>query len=602
MASRYRPLALYIFLLAAATAWWLAQGLSGNPEFPPIWAVALLILGSLFIWQLGLPAPRVGLSSMERLPQIGLLLVLSPPVAATICATASLLWPLISRSYSHGSLKVAALRGVHNASMTAMMLLLAGRAYVAAGGRHPLDGLSWNDIWPLTAMALTAQAVNVVLMALFFRFDGREVRKIIKPVYMVVDLIFVPAGVLAALLYTTGTLATFALFVGLMVVFVLSFNGIGRTLSAVESDSAPLARLSQARRALRGARRIDELGERILTETRALFRFDEFHLALVDHEERQLELRVHERRGERLPVRAKPLDAGLFGWVVERAEAVLIEDWARAPAVLRQRAAVTDRETGSLIAVPLIEEEAVIGLLSVRHARAGIYSDADLHLMQRLAEQVAAAVADAHAFEDLEDYRQRLEERVAERTQELEKANREKERLISALGERSRELERESQEDPLTGIANRRCFSERLAAEIAVAQAVGQPLTLAVADLDHFKIVNDRLGHAVGDEVLRQSAALMRQVCRSTDLVARIGGEEFALILPGMTREAALCFCENLRHSVESHDWRLVHPQLRVTLSIGLYQWDGAADDAELLQAADTQLYEAKNAGRNRVA
>ncbi|NJO13067.1 MAG: GGDEF domain-containing protein, partial [Gammaproteobacteria bacterium] len=92
---------------------------------------------------------------------------------------------------------------------------------------------------------------------------------------------------------------------------------------------------------------------------------------------------------------------------------------------------------------------------------------------------------------------------------------------------------------PLTGIANRRCFGERLAAEIDVARAVGQPLTLAVADLDHFKVVNDRLGHSVGDEVLRQSALLMRQLCRTTDLVARIGGEEFALILPGMARESA---------------------------------------------------------------
>ncbi|HKZ74528.1 MAG TPA: diguanylate cyclase, partial [Steroidobacteraceae bacterium] len=206
------------------------------------------------------------------------------------------------------------------------------------------------------------------------------------------------------------------------------------------------------------------------------------------------------------------------------------------------------------------------------------------------------------AFEDLENYRQRLEERVAERTHELENANAEKERLIAALGERSRTLERESQEDPLTGIANRRCFTQRLTAEIDVARTVRQPLTLAVADLDHFKIVNDRLGHSVGDEVLRRSAALMRHLCRGTDLVARIGGEEFALILPATRREAAIEVCEELRRAVESHDWDAVHPHLRVTLSIGLWEWDGAADAAALLAAADAQLYEAKRRGRNRVA
>jgi diguanylate cyclase (GGDEF)-like protein len=243
----------------------------------------------------------------------------------------------------------------------------------------------------------------------------------------------------------------------------------------------------------------------------------------------------------------------------------------------------------------------VIGLLSVQHTEASVYSTADLHLLQRLGEHVAAAVADARAFEDLEDYRARLEERVAERTMELEKASREKERLITALREQSSALERESREDALTGIANRRHFMQRLAAELEVAHAVGQPLALAIADLDRFKVVNDDLGHRVGDEALRQSAAVMNQLCQGTNLVARIGGEEFALLLPGMTHTSAAVFCERLRASIETHDWGGVHPDLRVTVSIGVALWDGRVDGAALLEAADAQLYAAKRAGRNRV-
>jgi diguanylate cyclase (GGDEF)-like protein len=602
MASRYRPLIVYSLLLAAGAGAWLVYGLAGAHDFPPIWVVGLCIAACLFVWQFGVPAPRVGLTSLERLPQIGLLLVLSPPVAAAICACASLLWPFVNRGYSYGSLKVAALRAIHNAGMTALMLLAAGEVYVATGGRHPLSSLALTDVLPLIAMALVAQIINVLSMTLYYWFDGRDVRRIIKPVYSLMDLVFVPAGVLAAVLFNAAPPATFALFAALMVVFVLSFNGIGRTLSVAESESAPLARLSQARRALHGARHIDELGNRILTETRALFRFDEFHLVLVDREAEMLELRVHERHGHRLAPRRRRLDVGLFGWVVAHAEPLLIEDWRRLPESQRRAADLQEKSSGALIAVPLIEDGRVIGILSVQHTEPGAYSHADLHLMQQLAEQVAAAVADARAFEDVEAYRHRLEERVTERTRELEKANSEKERLIAALGERSRTLERESQEDPLTGIANRRVFGQRLAAEIEVARVVGQPLTLAVADLDHFKVINDQLGHAVGDEVLRRIADLMRRLCRQSDLVARIGGEEFALVLPGMSRESSVDFCENLRHAVEQHDWSAVHPKLKVTLSIGLYQWTGGGDVAELLQAADTQLYRAKNEGRNRVA
>jgi diguanylate cyclase (GGDEF)-like protein len=344
------------------------------------------------------------------------------------------------------------------------------------------------------------------------------------------------------------------------------------------------------------------LGDRILAETRALFRFDEFYLVLVDSERKVLDLRVHERFEERLPARPKPLGAGLFGRVVADGTPILVEDWQRPPEDVSRYAVRTDKDTGSVIVVPLVVENAVIGLLSIQHTRAGVYSDADLHLMQRLAEQVAPAVADARAFENLEDYRLRLEERVAERTVELEQANREKERLIAALRERSHKFERESHEDPLTGIANRRRFAQRLDAETDLALAAGQSLTLAVADLDHFKVINDRLGHAVGDQVLVECAALMRKMCRTTDLVARVGGEEFALILPGMTSDGAIMFCENLRRAIESRNWQLVHPDLRVTLSIGLAQWDGSVDPDELLRAADAELYRAKNAGRNRVS
>src|SRR6188768_2869787 len=177
MRSRYGALAIYSILLACVAGGTLLLALRGV-DFPAWWVILLCIGACLFVWQFGLRAPRLGLISMERLPQIGLLLVFEPAVAASICAAASLTWPLVSRRYSQGSMKVAALRAIHNASMTALMLMLAGQAYLAADGRHPLTGLVASDVLPLVAMALTAQVVNVGLMMLFFRFDGRDVRSI----------------------------------------------------------------------------------------------------------------------------------------------------------------------------------------------------------------------------------------------------------------------------------------------------------------------------------------------------------------------------------------------------------------------------------------
>lgn len=194
-----------------------------------------------------------------------------------------------------------------------------------------------------------------------------------------------------------------------------------------------------------------------------------------------------------------------------------------------------------------------------------------------------------------------LERRVEERTAELARANRDKEKLLADLEAQRVKAERLSREDPLTQLANRREFDERLDDEIRRAERYGTPVTAAMFDLDHFKRVNDRFGHALGDAVLREAADLMRHECRTIDVVARYGGEEFALALPGSDLQAGIVLCERIRVAFEKFDWNRLASGLAVRISAGVSAWSTGMSAPALLAAADSHLYEAKRRGRNRV-
>lgn len=150
--------------------------------------------------------------------------------------------------------------------------------------------------------------------------------------------------------------------------------------------------------------------------------------------------------------------------------------------------------------------------------------------------------------------------------------------------------------DALTGLYNRGGFHERAQALWAGVA----PLALAIVDADHFKRVNDSFGHAIGDAVLRQLAQLLLQACRPDDLVARLGGEEFVLLLNDANTAQAAQVCERVRAQVAGHDWAALHPGLAITVSLGLAERSPADDCAALLERADQALYAAKSQGRNR--
>jgi diguanylate cyclase (GGDEF)-like protein len=190
--------------------------------------------------------------------------------------------------------------------------------------------------------------------------------------------------------------------------------------------------------------------------------------------------------------------------------------------------------------------------------------------------------------DELKNTNAHLEEQVVERTAALTAANRELEQLATR--------------DPLTGVGNRRHFNQVSNTEMARMRRYGHPLALMLIDLDHFKQLNDHYGHAAGDATLKAFCAALLHMLRATDFIGRIGGEEFAVLLPETGLDKALLLAERARQAIEALRVATGDATVTLTASFGVTTVDPIDADIEsALQRADAALYRAKNDGRNRV-
>jgi two-component system, cell cycle response regulator len=186
---------------------------------------------------------------------------------------------------------------------------------------------------------------------------------------------------------------------------------------------------------------------------------------------------------------------------------------------------------------------------------------------------------------------------------ELIAAKKRAEDLAEQLSEANSKLQDMANIDGLTQINNRRVFQNLIAREFYRANRYGHPLSCIMIDLDHFKLINDREGHLVGDHVLRGVAELLQASLRKSDFLARYGGEEFVAILPEADQKAATIIAEKLRKSIENYSFDIENRKIQVSISLGVATFSRDlhfADDEELIERADSNLYHAKRHGRNR--
>jgi diguanylate cyclase (GGDEF)-like protein len=241
--------------------------------------------------------------------------------------------------------------------------------------------------------------------------------------------------------------------------------------------------------------------------------------------------------------------------------------------------------------------------IALRHFKAFYLGEQAIHShdSQRRIRALLERTAVERARRDADLARQRNEE-LSKALDEAKVADQRKEALVERLSQQSDMLRQLAREDGLTGLANRRWLDAQYQLERERARRHGHALSVAMIDLDHFKSINDRYTHRVGDEVLRRLGCLMRETFRANDVIGRYGGEEFMAVLVETPLASAAAVCERLRERVAGVAWSELHPELaQVTVSIGLAGDAENPLETDLVLQADKQLYAAKARGRNRV-
>jgi diguanylate cyclase (GGDEF)-like protein len=541
--------------------------------------------------------------SFDRLAQVAMLLLFGPAAAAWGVGAAMLAYMLVRNPYREAwrALMIHAL-GV--AGMYLLATLAGGLVYAALGGEVPLRQLGSADFLRVCVLILSLQMVNDALLIpiTWSKQDGRTWRKPIPWSSSLTEVIIAFTGLVTAFVYSKLPLSAFVLYVAMLFDIAILLKIMTNTTAAERRRAQELGAVNRVIQAVDSAASIDDLLETIFAEIRGLIGFKVLVIGLYDPASGEINIRLNYDQGKRYPPARRKLGAGVLAWTIEHQQSVMIADARTSAHPGLQRRIITGEPAVSIMNVPIIFKDVVVGVISLQDYRPRAFGARHLELLEGFAQQIAVAITNARLFTELQENQRELETRVRQRTEDLERTSASLKQAMEQREDLLKRLERENRRDPLTGLANRRHLQETLSQEHYRARRFGHPLALAMGDLDYFKDINDRWGHAVGDEVLKTVARLLGTEVRATDLVARYGGEEFVMLLPETSRDAAFAACEKLRARIGAHDWSTIAAGLTVTMSFGVAaSVGGDKSRAHLMVEADSALYQAKSDGRNCV-
>jgi diguanylate cyclase (GGDEF)-like protein len=330
--------------------------------------------------------------------------------------------------------------------------------------------------------------------------------------------------------------------------------------------------------------KIEEVIQVIFKEVKKLINVDYISVILVNADTGELETLITGRDKIEKKI-ANKTHLGIANYVLKSGQPEIIND-----VFADQRYSPGTTHFRSLICAPLTIQNEIIGVINISHPDIMAYTTSDLKLFVSLTSQVAAAIQTVQYYEQLKDYSQTLEQKVAERTLELENAKYELEKLATI--------------DALTQLSNRRKFDEYLEDEWKRLRREKLPLSLILCDVDYFKLYNDKNGHVQGDECLKKVAQVLKNtIRRPADLAVRYGGEEFALVLSNTNGDGAIKVAQRIQIAIE--DLKIPHPLSTVSQYVTISQGISSVYPTlkscpeDLIKMADLGLYQAKNSGRN---
>jgi diguanylate cyclase (GGDEF)-like protein len=301
--------------------------------------------------------------------------------------------------------------------------------------------------------------------------------------------------------------------------------------------------------------------------TRTIAEYDHCFICLVEPGERRAAVKVargYSLRSEDEQPFALTGD-GLIGWVVKNRHPIILThlDQGRTYDSVFPKSCSIRVRAQSFLGLPLLVEDRVIGVFALTSRKPGGFTGYNKHVLSIVCNQAALSIADAQLHE---------------------------------------EVERLATTDGLTGLLNHRRFQERLIEEFERHARQPQPFSILMMDVDHFKKINDRFGHPVGDQVLRRVAEVLTSLTRKVDSAARYGGEEFVVMLVNTDRRSASKLAERIRLAVERMAFEVNGTRVPITLSVGVATYpNDTGERSEIVGMADKALYLAKKTGRNRV-